>query len=171
MWFTLIVFIILIPLAIAGASMAPWVPTRRRDIERLCEILELQDGEQFLEIGTGDGRVSEAVAKAFPKSKVLGIEIAFPMYIVAKIRKYFYGAKNMKLKLANAFKQDFGNYDVIYVYGMPDKMAKKIVPQFIRQSKPGAKLYSYVFSIPEEYKNQVISHGKEDEAKIHVLEK
>ena len=171
MWFTIFVFIILVPLAIAWASMAPWVPTRRKDIERLCDILELQDWEKFLEIWTGDGRVLEAVAKKFPHAKIIWIEIAFPMYIIAHIRKYFYGSKNMKLKLANAFKEDFGKYDVIYVYGMPDKMAKKIVPQFLSQAKPWAKLYSYVFSIPEQYRNQVVSHGGEGESKIHVLEK
>lgn len=107
MWLALIVFIVLVPLAIAGASMAPWVPTRKSDITRLCEILELTQGQRFLEIGTGDGRVSEAVAKKFKKSSVVGIELAFPMYIIAVIRKYFYGSKNMTLRLANAFKEDF----------------------------------------------------------------
>jgi hypothetical protein len=32
---------------------------------------------------------------------------------------------------------------------MPDKMQKKIVPKFLKEAKKGAKLYSYVFSIPE----------------------
>ena len=171
MFWAFIIFVICVPLAIAGASMAPWVPTRRKDIERLCDILELQDWEKFLEIWTWDGRVSEAVAKKFPQAKIIWIEIALPMYIIAIIRKYFYGTSNMQLKLANAFKKNFWNYDVIYVYGMPDKMAQKIVPQFMSQAKPWAKLYSYVFSIPEKYKQQVISYGGEGEAKIHVLEK
>ena len=170
-WFSLLFLIILVPLAVAWASMAPWVPTRKWDIERLCWMLELKDWEKFLEIWTGDGRVSEAVAQQFPQAKILWIEIAFPMYMIAIIRKYFFWAENMKLKLANAFKEDFGKYDVIYVYGMPDKMWDKIVPQFMSQAKPWAKLYSYVFSIPEQYRNQVVSHGGEGESKIHVLEK
>jgi len=32
-------------------------------------------------------------------------------------------------------------------------------------------LYSYVFSIPEEFKENVISYGGEGEARIHVLAK
>ena len=171
MWLTVVIFITLVPLAVAWASMAPWVPTRKRDIERLCWILELKDWEKFLEIWTGDGRVAEAVAKKFPKNEITWIELAFPMYIIARIRKYFYGSANMKLKLANAFKEDFGQYEVMYVYGMPDKMWEKIVPQFMSQAKPWAKLYSYVFSIPEQYRNQVVSHGGEGESKIHVLER
>jgi cyclopropane fatty-acyl-phospholipid synthase-like methyltransferase len=150
--------------------MAPWVPTRKKDIERLLDILELKKWEKFLEIWCWDGRVSFAVAKKFPKSKIVGIELAFPMYIIAKLRNINW-PKNLELKLANAFKQDFWNYDVIYVYGMPDKMGKKIIPKFLDQAKTWAKLYSYVFSIPEEYNTWVISHGEIDEAKIHVLEK
>ena len=30
--------------------MAPWVPTRQRDVKRLIEILDLQPGEKFFEI-------------------------------------------------------------------------------------------------------------------------
>lgn len=44
---------------------------------------------------------------------------------------------------------------------MPDKMQKKIVPKFIKEAKQGAKLYSYVFSIPKEYTDQVHSYGQE----------
>jgi hypothetical protein len=32
--------------------MAPWVPTKKKDIERFLNILEMQEGEKFLEIGT-----------------------------------------------------------------------------------------------------------------------
>ena len=54
---------------------------------------------------------------------------------------------------------------------MPDKMSAKIVPKFLKEAKKGAKLYSYVFSIPEEYKHLAVSHGADGEAKIHILEK
>lgn len=150
--------------------MAPWVPTRKKDIERLLGILDLKQWDSFLEIWCGDARVSQAVATKFKTTKVMGIELAFPMYIIAKLRNIGW-PKNLEIKLANAFKQDFGDYDVIYVYGMPDKMWAKIVPQFLTQAKQWAKLYSYVFSIPEEHRDGVISHGEENEAKIHILEK
>lgn len=150
--------------------MAPWVPTRKRDIERLLKILEIKKWSHFLEIWCGDARVSRAVADHFPDAQIHGIELAFPMYIIAKLRNMFW-PQNLDIKLANAFKQDFWNYDVIYVYGMPDKMGAKIIPKFLSEAKQWAKLYSYVFSIPEEYQKNVVSHGGEGEAKIHVVTK
>lgn len=170
-WFSLLLLIFLLPVGIAAVSMAPWVPTRKKDIERLLGILELQPGENFLEIGCGDGRVSWAIAKKFPEAHVQGIEMAFPIFFLALMRKYILWVNNMSVRLADAFKEDFWSYDAIYVYGMPDKMWAKIIPQFMDQAKEWAKLYSYVFSIPEEYSDKTISHGWEWEAKIHVLER
>lgn len=170
-WIGVLFLFILIPFCYAGSSIAPWVPTRKKDITRLLEILELQPWQVFLEIGCWDGRISRAVARAFPNNKVVGIELAFPLYYYTKIVSYFSDTPNMHLEMGNAFSKNFGKYDVIYIYGMPDKMQKKIVPKFLSEASLWAKLYSYVFSIPEEYKKDVISYGKTSEAKIHVLEK
>lgn len=169
--FSLIFLLILSSFVVAGLSMAPWVPTKKSDIFRFLEILELWEGEKFLEIGAWDARVSAAVAQKHPHNTIMWIEISFPIFITAYLRKIFFGPKNMKLKLANAFKEDFWNYDVIYVFGMPDKLSAKIIPKFMSEAKSGTKLYSYIFSIPEIYEAQSISYGGENEAKIHVLEK
>lgn len=162
---------ILVPLAIAGYSMAPWVPTRKKDIQRLISLIDLKKWESFFEIWCGDGRVSYAIAKAFPKSQIVGLELAYPVFILAYLRKILWTTSNYHVVLWDAFKRDISHFDHIYVYGMPDKMAKKIVPKFMSEAKQWAKLYSYVFSIPEEYQQDVVSHGSEEEAKIHVLEK
>jgi len=170
-FFSLFILFILLPLALAWKSMAPWVPTRKKDIERLLKILSLKSWDTFFEIGCGDWRVSRAVAKAYPTAHIRWLEIAYPMWIIAKIIWFFTGPKNCSVILWNAFKQNFSDYDIIYVYWMPDKMAEKIVPKFLSEAKKWAKLYSYVFSIPDTCKNDVISYGEENEAKIHVLEK
>jgi len=167
----IIFFVIIVSLAISGYSMAPWVPTRKKDIKRVTDIVILQDWEKFLEVWAWDARISAAIARKYPNNSIVGIEMAFPIYFMALIRKYISGPKNMKLKLANAFKEDFWNYHAIYVFGMPDKMQKKIVPKFLKEAKSWAKLYSYVFSIPEEWRENTMSYGEENEAKIHVLEK
>lgn len=151
--------------------MAPWVPTRSKDVVRLTNRLDLKKWEKFLEIGSWDGRISRAVARTFPASKVIWIEMTFPMFLYSYVRNTFSPIKNLKFIAWNAFKENFSSYDVIYVYGMPDKMSEKIVPKFILEAKKWAKLYSYVFSIPEKYKKDSISYGGKNEAKIHVLEK
>ncbi len=167
----IIFFVVIVSLAISGYSMAPWVPTRKKDIERVLEILQLNPKEKFLEVGAWDARISSAVARKYPQNSIVGIEMAFPIYFMALTRKLLFGPKNMKLKLGNAFKEDFWKYEAIYVFGMPDKLQKKIIPKFLLEAKKWTKIYSYVFSIPQEYKDNTISYGSEHQAKIHVLEK
>jgi len=151
--------------------MAPWVPTKNSDISRVIKVLEIPSGGKFLEIWCGDARVSLAVAKAFPDVDIVGVELAFPMFIIAQIRRVIKRQKNASIVLWNAFKQDFSLYDAIYVFWMPDKMAKKIVPKFMGEAKKWAKLYSYVFSISPEYAKNVRSVWQQGDSKIHILEK
>lgn len=170
-YLSLFFFILLCSFAISWISMAPWVPTRSKDLRRCISVLGLKKGDIFLEIWSGDGRVSRTIAKAFPESKIVGIEMTFPLFLYTYLGNIFFPLRNLTFVFWNAFKQDFGDYDAIYVYGMPDKMSQKIVPKFMKEAKNGTKLYSYVFSIPEEYREWVVSHWGENQAKIHVLEK
>ncbi len=167
----ILVLVALVSFAIAGKSMAPWVPTRSKDIQRLLELLHMSPGEKFLEIGSGDGRVSLAVARTFTRAHITWGELAFPMFCIARLRVYLSWLSNIHISFGDAFRYDFWSFQHIYVYGMPKAMQQKIVPKFMREAQPWTKLYSYVFSIPKEYQKCVRSYGLEQEAKIHILEK
>ncbi len=171
-FFSFLILGCLASFAVAGLSMAPWVPTKKNDVKRFLEVLNMSEWEKFLEIGTWDGRVAMAVAQKYHNNYVVGIELAPPIFFLAFIRKFFSGnTHNLRYVLGNAFSLNFWDYEHIYVFWMPDKMQKKIVPKFMSEASKGAKLYSYVFSIPEEFRASSISYGQEHEAKIHILEK
>jgi len=169
MW-AVIVLIILVPFAIAGTSFAPWVPTNTSDLQRLKKIIKLKKGDRFLEFGCGDARVSHYIAKHNPDIEVLWVEMAFPIYLMAKIRQLFSPQENLTLKLGSGFKQDFSDFDVIYMFGMPDSIAKKILPKFEKEAKKGTRLVSYVFSF-KDTKYQTESFEKKWEKSIHILTK
>lgn len=48
MWAIFFLFI-LVPLAVAGISFAPWVPTNTSDLSRIQKVLKYKKGEKFLE--------------------------------------------------------------------------------------------------------------------------
>ena len=148
---------LLFSLVYASLSLAPWAPTRRKDILRLEEIFSPQSGEKFLELGCGDGRVAFTLAQKHPEIQVYGYELAIPLFFLAFGKTFFATHKNYHISLKNIFSGDFGSYDHIYMFGMPDKIAEKILPKFESEAKKGAKLYSYVFSFPESYNAHVES--------------
>lgn len=169
MW-AVIFLLILIPLAIAGASFAPWSPTKTEDIERVKDVLQPKKGQRFLEFGCGDGRVCHGIASAYPDLEVVGIEMAFPLYIVSKIRQFIHPLPNLSIELWSGFKADFSEFDMIYMYGMPDSIAKKILPKFEKEAKTGTQLISYVFSFKDTQRD-VISHSLKNRRTIHILTK
>ncbi len=61
----LILFILIASTAYAANSGAPWVPTKKKDIERFLNFVDLKPGEKFYELGCGDARLAIAAAKKF----------------------------------------------------------------------------------------------------------
>jgi len=142
----LVLLVIVFTFAWAGKSLAPWVPCRKKDIKRIFELAKIQPGEKFYELGCGDGRIVVEASKEY-EAEAVGLEIAIPLYIAAKIRQFFNQNKNLKIKYKNLFKEDLSSADVIYVFGMPDKLKNKLRVKLQEELKSGARVISYVFPI------------------------
>jgi tRNA G46 methylase TrmB len=69
--FDIIFFFIALSFAYTGLSLAPWVPTKKTDLERINQIAQLKKGEKFLEIGCGDAKVCHFIAKNNPFVQVV----------------------------------------------------------------------------------------------------
>jgi len=144
-----IICIILLSLVIASFSLAPWVPTKKKDLKLINKVANLKEGQTFLEMGCGNGRVSCFIARKNPKAKVVGIELAYVLYLLTAIRVLIAGPKNTKIKFGNALKYDISKVDVIYVFGLIETVNKQVKEKVLKEMKPGAKLISYCFSMKE----------------------
>ena len=138
------IFLVIFTVALAGLSFAPWVPTWKKDIERAMDLVELTPEQTFYDLGCGDGRVVFKFVKKY-KCKGIGVEMAVPVYAIAKIRSFFY--KNTKIILGNLFTTDLSEADVIFLFGMPDKLGDKLIEKFKKELKPGTQVISYVFPL------------------------
>jgi len=134
----------LIPLAIAGISFAPWVPTWRADVDRALQLAALKPGEVFYDLGCGDGKAVFAAAKL--GAHATGIEIAWPLYLFCQIKKLLFSS-SARFKLGNLFHLDISDADVIYIFGMPKTIQQKLRDKLERELKPGTRVVSYAFPI------------------------
>lgn len=145
----IIVVVLVISLSISSFSIAPWVPSRRRDRQRINKLADLKSGQIFYELGCGDARVSAYIARHNPSAKIIGIELALPVYLYAKIRQVLFGPKNMNIIWANALHQDLSKADLIYTFALIKTINNDLKNKFVTELKPGAKILSYVFSIKD----------------------
>lgn len=143
LWIQIIFFIILISFALAALSIAPFVPTKRSDLERINTLAKLKEGQVFFEMGCGDGRVSHYIAEHNPKATAIGIEYCFPLFLYAKIKQLISPLPNLHIKFGNGFYQNLKNVDVAYVFWVPESMTW-LQKKFETDLKSGAKILSYV---------------------------
>ncbi|MFA6474771.1 MAG: class I SAM-dependent methyltransferase [Patescibacteria group bacterium] len=148
MWAYLILIILLaalLPVAFAGLSLAPWVPMWKKDLERVMQLAELKPGETFYDLGCGDGKVVLYAARHY-QANAIGVEIAWPLWLVCQIKKLLIWTPKAKFKLGNLFKTNVSDADVVYVFGMPKTIQQKLQAKLDRELKPGARVISYSFA-------------------------
>ena len=78
-WLILIFFIVIILIfmtaAWAGIIAAPWLPTRKKDIDRALRLIHLEPSDIITDLGCGDARIlTEAVKKYH--AQAVGYEIS-----------------------------------------------------------------------------------------------
>lgn len=132
----------------AFSSFAPWVPIFNRDIKRVVELADLKKNENFLDLGCGDGRMCQAMAR-LSEGNVVGVELAWPLYAVCKIRELIYNKANLKFKFGDLFKANLDNINVIYIYGLPSSIKKNLSDKIMTQARPGTRVISYCFEFPK----------------------
>jgi SAM-dependent methyltransferase len=82
--FFLILFLLLASAGYAAWRGAPWVPTWKRDLERIKKLAQLKEGDRFVELGCGTGRVCRYLAK-HSSAKTFGVELSFLQWATAHI--------------------------------------------------------------------------------------
>ncbi len=139
--------ILLISAAYAGISGAPWVPTWKRDLKRIENLLELNKDDRFVELGCGNGRVCRHLSKNTGAAST-GVELSILQVLIGKFQNFFGKHSQVRIVLSNAFAHDLSDYTAVYLFLMPETY-KKIKPKLEKELKPGTKVVSYVWPIPE----------------------
>ncbi len=127
-------------------SGSPSVPTKPSAVRHLVALAEVKAGERAIDLGSGDGRLVVAFAKAGAEAHGYEINPVLVWWSRAWIR--LAGLKGRAFVHQGSFwKVDLGAYDIIAIFGMPqimrrmEKLAKK-------ELKPGARIVSNIFLFP-----------------------
>lgn len=131
-------------MAYAAYSAAPWVPTRKKDIERFFELAKLQPGESLYELGCGDARLVVRASKRFGV-KGVGIELSILHAAVSWIRARLLRS-GVKILFGDMFKADLTKADIVYFFLMPDAN-DKIKVKLEKDLHSGSRVVSYVWPI------------------------
>lgn len=123
---------------------APYLPTRRRQIEALIKLTKPTAKDLFVDLGCGDGRLLKAMAKC--GARAVGYEVNPFWVLVAKLRTWP-ERRLVKVVWANMWGQRIPtDATIIYVFlirGWMERLEKKLT----REAK-GKVAVSYGFKLP-----------------------
>jgi len=66
------------------STNAPFIPTSKEVIDNIIENLQLTQNSVLYDLGCGDARILKRVVELKPDVNIIGIEIAFIQYFLAK---------------------------------------------------------------------------------------
>lgn len=134
--------------AYAGVKAAPWLPVFKKDIKRIIQLADIHDSDVVYDLGSGDGRVLIGMAHN-STATFCGYEVSFLPYLWSRLNILLLGlSRQVEIRFADFYQRDLGQATVIFCFLTPKAMAK-LGPKFKRELKPGTKVISYSFAIPE----------------------
>jgi trans-aconitate methyltransferase len=173
-----IVVLILLTLVLLGMALAlmlgligfmttraPFVPVSRAIARKLPEVVRLHSGSVFYDLGSGDGRIVRAMARAYPDATCVGIEKAPLPFLVSS---FLTGknAPNASIRFGNIFSTPLSDATHVFCYLLPPVM-RDLYPTFIKELKPGTKVISCDFPLTEKEPWDIV-HA--DGYKLYVYE-
>ena len=125
----------------------PSKPTRPDRIRAALKLVNLQPDEILYDLGAGDGRVLIIAAKEFD-AKAIGLEVGPVQCLLIWLRIVVGGlSKYVKIKLANFYKSNLSDADVVFIYATSQELLK-LAPHLEKQMKPGSRLVSISADFP-----------------------
>lgn len=109
----------------------------------MIRLARIHGTEKIVDIGAGDGRLLIAAKKTYPGIRAIGFENALGVWMAGKLRILFSG-QSIRFLCRDALKANFHDADVIFLYLMPDMMAK-LQPKFDAELRPGTRVISHAF--------------------------
>lgn len=121
----------------------PFYTTPRKVIKRIVNIFDLKSTDNFIDLGSGDGRVLFETYRQY-RCKVTGYEISPMQLIYFKLIKLFTHPFNSKIEVKEEsfFHADLSVYDAIYCC-LPKDILDILEKKFKRELKKGCKVYTY----------------------------
>ncbi len=134
-----------VSLVFSSVMGSPYVPTKKQELLDFLKEAALKKGDIFLELGCGDGRVVRTAVEAYGV-KGVGVDINMLLILWAKLKAKLSHTKGIEFRVQNIFKTDASHADVIYLFLMPELIAK-LALKLKKEIKKNCVVMSHGFKI------------------------
>lgn len=159
----------------------------------MIKLAGLKTGDVVYDLGCGDGRLLLMAKKKAPGIKVVGVEISLLLYLIAKIRFFFYSViprsdsdeesrnkiqrdpsapcaerqdDTTRVVFKNLFKVNLANADVVFIYLLP-KCYEQLKSKLEKELRPGSRVVVGVWPI-KAWENKLVKKDKPTEKDLSL---
>jgi len=122
---------------------APYVPTRREDLENVFLDIVISKNATIVDLGSGDGKFLLMAAQR--GYIAIGYELNPILWLISVLRLRRY--KSASVKLQSFWRADLSQADLVFCF-LATKFMPKLEKTLESQMKPKSYLASYVFALP-----------------------
>ncbi len=127
-------------------KIVPFVPTPQEVVDKMIQLAGVKKGDTAYDLGSGDGRIVIAAAKA-GASKAVGFEIDPGLVKESRENIKKAGvADRAEIRHADIMTVDLSGASVITMYLLPD-VNLRLKPRILTQMKPGSRVVSHAFDM------------------------
>lgn len=134
----------------------PLIPTQAaaRDIilSLIYDELKTRPGQKvkIYDLGAGLGGLCLAIARKFPEAEVVGLEMGWPMWLVASLRQKLTSRANARFQQGNFWNYDVSDGDIIVFY-LGAVVMQKMGDKLAREAKKNCLIISNTFPMPKDW--------------------
>ncbi len=125
---------------------APFVPTDIRNVEEMIRVSGLKPGEYLVDLGSGDGRILIAAARAGARAEGWEISPFLWLWSLWRINRAGVGGK-VRAHLGSYWNERFDRADVVTLFLINTQM-KRMEKKLRAELPAGSRVVSYAFKFP-----------------------
>ncbi|MBI5060718.1 MAG: class I SAM-dependent methyltransferase [Candidatus Aenigmarchaeota archaeon] len=121
-----------------------WVPARTEHLLDLFKKIRLERHRNFIDLGSGDGRVVAAAALFGVQATGIEYDTGLHFVSIRKMQHFPEINRGIKLIKGNYHDYDISGFDMIFVHGdghVPEELRQKLEYEM----RPGAKALFYIY--------------------------
>ncbi|MCF8468069.1 MAG: class I SAM-dependent methyltransferase [Sneathiella sp.] len=163
--FPLILLLLVLVFWNVAGGRVPLYLTNRATSAALLKLLPEKTPVHFADLGSGLGGTLRHLARNAPASKFTGLETAPLPFALSWGLGKLGGTSNLSFRFRDIFKQDLGEFDVVYCFLSPVPMPR-LYEKAQAEMKPGSLFVSNSFTVPGQAPDDIVEVADRRKTKL-----